>query len=265
MKRRNIVEDAPSLRVPILESEDEYMLNLQSAFNRSFVEKSERCGCFHCGSIFSGDQIENWMSEVDGDDTALCPYCGMDAIIVGTEEFPLSTALLSRLYKSWFEEEFEERLESANSFPDYFGGYDYLRKGIPFRYEHRPEIKVVGEIRLFPLEIYKMDPYIGGRLKEDFLDKDQTETHKASQRDGVAAEGAIVKVRAHFNSEGYYVSEFIDAYGNLLPYDAWTGEMQDLLLELTDKYPDRLQGMVKEPDFITMQLFVESESDVPAV
>lgn len=99
MDKRNIIEDDPAMEVPQLHYEDYYVLNSQSAYNQRLVEESHECGCFHCGSCFTGEEITKWLKEDDGEDTVLCPYYGVDAVIVGTDLLPLSTALLSMLYE----------------------------------------------------------------------------------------------------------------------------------------------------------------------
>ena len=85
-----------------MESDDENELNSQTAYNRAMVEYSARCGCFHCGGIFAGNEVAQWLQEDDGEDTALCPYCGVDAVIVGNEQYPVCMMVLSKLYMHWF-------------------------------------------------------------------------------------------------------------------------------------------------------------------
>lgn len=51
-------------------------------------------------------EITDWMPGEDGADTALCPYCGCDAVLYDTKEFLLSTALLSSMYMEWFKSEY---------------------------------------------------------------------------------------------------------------------------------------------------------------
>lgn len=46
-------------------------------FNRRLLEHDKRCGCFHCLKVFDTKELE-W---VDFGLTALCPYCGIDAVI----------------------------------------------------------------------------------------------------------------------------------------------------------------------------------------
>lgn len=251
MNKRSIIPDNPTTKVPVLAFEDEYELNSQSAFNRCEIKQSAQCGCFHCGSTFSSERVVDWMTEANGEDTALCPHCNTDAVIVGTEKLPLSTALLSLLYMKWFSTEFKERKASSNYIPDYFGFDDYLRQGIPFRYEHKPEIEVVGEASLISRNWLNE---LSDCEDDTEANKDYVENDTADQQE----HGAIVSVRTRLNSNGYQVSEFIDARDYLLPYEPWDGTSLNLLLQLSEKYGDKLQGLFKTPNSGRVQLFIDA-------
>jgi hypothetical protein len=67
--------------------------------NKTQVLKSRLCGCFHCCERFSPDKIEEW---ADGDLTALCPHCHIDAIICDTNEFPVTEKFLSEMKQIFF-------------------------------------------------------------------------------------------------------------------------------------------------------------------
>ena len=120
----HVVPDEASVKVPHLSYEDRHALNRLTAYGRPTLEGSSlRCGCFHCGSSFVAREITAWMPEEDGADTALCPYCGCDAVLYDTKEFPLSTALLSSMYMEWFKSEYQER-ETVATYAPLFSGYD---------------------------------------------------------------------------------------------------------------------------------------------
>lgn len=102
---RSIVRDAPGTPAPCVTWHDKQMLNRQTGFNRSLLEAHEMCGCFHCRRRFPTSLVTDWMTEDGHEDTGVCPYCGTDALIVGTEDFPLSTSLLTQLRNEWFSQE----------------------------------------------------------------------------------------------------------------------------------------------------------------
>ena len=60
--------------------------------HREHLAESERAGCFHCLSMFPPAEITEWIDEPDTTDgssgapapdgvTALCPRCGIDAVL----------------------------------------------------------------------------------------------------------------------------------------------------------------------------------------
>src|SRR5215469_2369495 len=68
--------------------------------HRSELEKSSLCGCFYCMEQFLPNEIDEW---TDGDQTAMCPLCGIDSVIGSAAGFPISKEFLSRMHKYWFE------------------------------------------------------------------------------------------------------------------------------------------------------------------
>ena len=70
--------------------------------DREALKNSERAGCFCCLKIFRASEVIHFVC--DGD-TAHCPKCGIDSVIVddGVNEF--SPELLSALQYEYFEKE----------------------------------------------------------------------------------------------------------------------------------------------------------------
>lgn len=248
MEKRNVVADEPSLQIPHLSYEDYHTLNCQTAYNRTHVEHAAACGCFRCGSTFAGRDVTSWLEENDGEDTALCPYCGTDAVIVGTDEFPLSTALLSLLYEHWFKEDFEHRAQDATYAPNYSGMDDYLRRGVPFLLAVDPTVEVVGEINLFPLEI--MDDSWGNVHDNEVFGHAMGEIY-SRWRGG--------RVSVHTDSE-YPASgevQLISDDGKVLPYEPWTGKEMALVGRLAKQYGDALKGVIVGGGNSKMKLLVD--------
>ena len=89
--------------------------------HRDLLAKSEAAGCFHCCAIFSPSEVVDWIDEppapksgrVSSDGvTALCPRCGMDAVLPSAT-VDLSVGLLSQMAKHYFGGQFQP----ASSFP----------------------------------------------------------------------------------------------------------------------------------------------------
>lgn len=62
------------------------------------------CGCFYCCGEFEPCEIREWVDE--GEDglgrTALCPRCGVDAVIGSASGYPITQEFLARMRASWF-------------------------------------------------------------------------------------------------------------------------------------------------------------------
>lgn len=67
--------------------------------HRTQLEASDRCGCFYCLAVFSPSDIVTW---IDGDDTALCPTCGIDSVIGSASGLPITPEFLSKMRAHWF-------------------------------------------------------------------------------------------------------------------------------------------------------------------
>ncbi len=75
-----------------------------SSWHRQIIDISMWCGCFYCISWFVSDNIEKW---IDHGETAMCPHCGIDAVIPDKSGFlpeDLSERLsfLIKMNKWWF-------------------------------------------------------------------------------------------------------------------------------------------------------------------
>ena len=69
------------------------------------LKKDEVCGCFHCLAIFSPDEIETWIiadNNCDRLGTAMCPYCGIDAVIGESSGYPIKPTFLRLMNAYWF-------------------------------------------------------------------------------------------------------------------------------------------------------------------
>ena len=71
--------------------------------NEESINNSDFCGCFHCISIFPVVDIKSseMMVEKDGFRTAICPICGIDAVI-GDASVEVSAELLEALNEYYF-------------------------------------------------------------------------------------------------------------------------------------------------------------------
>lgn len=68
--------------------------------NKAEIEKSDMCGCFYCGKIFTPNEIKDWIR--DSGETALCPYCKVDAVIGRVSGVEITHKFLNEMNKKWF-------------------------------------------------------------------------------------------------------------------------------------------------------------------
>jgi len=71
-----------------------------SSNQKAQILKDQRCGCFYCLAIFRTSEIIEWIDS--NSDTAICPYCGIDAVIGEGSGYPLTEEFLKKMKKYWF-------------------------------------------------------------------------------------------------------------------------------------------------------------------
>ncbi len=67
--------------------------------NRDNLLKVNKCGCFYCLKIFNPKLINDWC---DNNNTAICPFCGIDSIIYENIFYPINKKFLKEMKKMWF-------------------------------------------------------------------------------------------------------------------------------------------------------------------
>lgn len=82
-------------------------LHKLSGWHETAILSSNRCGCFYCLSIFAPDDIEEWVDEPPNcprgaGRTALCPACGIDAVLPDLPEVGLHVELLRMMQVQFF-------------------------------------------------------------------------------------------------------------------------------------------------------------------
>ena len=84
--------------------------------NCDSLKEDKICGCFYCLSIFIPDEIVQWIKErpaqgrpgiVENSNrhlTAICPHCGVDAVIGESSGYPITKEFLAMMKEYWFKE-----------------------------------------------------------------------------------------------------------------------------------------------------------------
>ncbi len=76
-------------------------LRKHSKNNKTEIEKSEKCGCYHCKKIFKSSEVKEWVKDKSGD-TAKCPHCLIDSVIGDASGYLITEELLNKMNKKWF-------------------------------------------------------------------------------------------------------------------------------------------------------------------
>jgi hypothetical protein len=67
--------------------------------HRAEIQMSARCGCYFCFRTFPHTDIKAW---VDSNQTALCPACGIDAVIGDASKHPINGSFLRQMHSHCF-------------------------------------------------------------------------------------------------------------------------------------------------------------------
>lgn len=78
-----------------------HIANEFSMKNKKQLEKSENCGCFGCVKLFKPSEVSEY---IVGEDTAVCPYCGTDAVLGDYSGFPVTEEFMQEMNDEHFGE-----------------------------------------------------------------------------------------------------------------------------------------------------------------
>ena len=77
---------------------------------RELLAVSDQAGCFYCEAMFSPQEVQDWVDGVQAETgelangvTALCPRCGIDAVLPSAAPIQLHPLLLAEMHQYWFE------------------------------------------------------------------------------------------------------------------------------------------------------------------
>lgn len=80
--------------------------------NWAQIGASRVCGCCNCVAMFKPDDIVGWtgltVDNMDdpaaiGQQTAMCPHCGSEAVLGDGCGFPINANFLARMNEAWFQ------------------------------------------------------------------------------------------------------------------------------------------------------------------
>ncbi len=87
--------------------------------NRALLQESTRAGCFYCQALFAPAEISDWVDglqretgSTDDGVTALCPRCGIDAVLPNAIPTELTAKLLADMHAHWFQKRNTDQRDS---------------------------------------------------------------------------------------------------------------------------------------------------------
>ena len=86
-------------------------LKRHSRGNYREITQAVLCGCYGCEKVFLSDEIRDWIGldcRGENDATAICPFCGRNAVIAQDSPYPLKKDLLHELRACWYGEGLDE-------------------------------------------------------------------------------------------------------------------------------------------------------------
>jgi len=88
------------MREKTMDKNDVVMAHRFSRDHKELLLKDKKCGCFYCLEIFDPSEIKMWIKDEKG--TAICPFCGVDAVLGESSGFPITKTFLSKMKTHWF-------------------------------------------------------------------------------------------------------------------------------------------------------------------
>lgn len=98
------ISDSEFEQTTFLHSSDTELMIKAHAYctaNKKALNDCDVCGCFFCLAIFKPSEIQEWIEDKDGS-TAICPHCGIDAVLPSHKEHPLNEEFLQKMQEYWF-------------------------------------------------------------------------------------------------------------------------------------------------------------------
>lgn len=70
-----------------------------SLVNREMVERSQKCACYSCEAVFDAKEVNDYW---DHHTTAVCPRCGIDAVVPDACGFPMTPDFIHKMHVDGF-------------------------------------------------------------------------------------------------------------------------------------------------------------------
>lgn len=87
-------------------------LSKHSSHNEIEILQSKNCSCYFCRQTYSARDVNDWTNDKGGV-TAICPVCGMDAVIGDACGIPLDKTTLKEMNMAFYGEDYMEKHPQA--------------------------------------------------------------------------------------------------------------------------------------------------------
>ena len=87
-------------------------IHSHAANNEIEILKSKTCSCFFCRQTYSARLVNDWINDERGV-TAICPECGMDAVVGDASGIPLDKTLLKEMNLAYYGEDYMAKHPAA--------------------------------------------------------------------------------------------------------------------------------------------------------
>jgi hypothetical protein len=84
---------------PPVNAQPYILAHAHASKHRAEIEASARCACFFCFRTFAPSTIKAW---IEGNQTALCPHCGIDAVLGTVADLRIDDGFLRKMHQHHF-------------------------------------------------------------------------------------------------------------------------------------------------------------------
>ena len=109
--KKKVVRKSSKARLALLNQYREHAID-----NEIEIVQSNQCGCFFCRHVFDARDVQDWMDGEHGV-TALCPECGMDAVIGDASGIEIDKPLMKEMNLAFYGETYmQDNPEAARTY-----------------------------------------------------------------------------------------------------------------------------------------------------
>jgi cell division protein ZapA (FtsZ GTPase activity inhibitor) len=214
--KKKVVRKSSKARLALLNQYREHAID-----NEIEIVQSNQCGCFFCRHVFDARDVQDWMDGEHGV-TALCPECGMDAVIGDASGIEIDKPLMKEMNLAFYGETYmQDNPEAARTYC-----IRYIDGKIAALKKTRQYGRQNSELRGVMLWLNLADDYMQAREEADRLkaeaEERETEIYALKRElvgkrlDAEAAEGKIKEAKQKLKEANARIQELESEVNELL-------------------------------------------------